>query len=566
MTVVAAASIAALHVAWVVLQIGGEHATQVFSDLIVIPVAVAVTAACVFASRRETGRGRRGWLLVAGAVASWGAGSAVWAWYELVSHQEVPFPSLADAGYLGMIPLAAAGLLCFVGGRNRVSNLRIALQGLLIAGCLLFLGWAALLGESFHAATGSLPERLIGLAYPIGDIALIAIALFAVPRTPRTYRMPLILVGVGLAFIAASDAGFTVLTQHDAYRAGNPIDAGWTIGFLFVGLAAVRSRLRPGIALVVQAAPRLAPAIATYAAVAIAMTTAGVVEIFVGALSRPLFWIALVNVAMLLLHQVLLTTENFALNYDLEKKVAERTDELKSALAEVEDANRLQNAFVASVSHELRTPLTNLLGAASTLQRPQLELSGVAAELVSSVERNATRMNKLIEDLLLVAGLGNKDASYDYPFEVVSETRAIVEASPVAARVTISGTGRIISSGHPTRYRTALMHLLDNVAKFAPSGAVTIDIHDDGTEIVVGVCDQGPGVPASRRDKIFDRFVQADDSMTRAHEGAGLGLFIARRMLEGIGGRIWLDPEVTEGARFCVALRKPEAFEPSLTG
>ena len=109
----AAIAVAALDLAWTYWQFGGERATQYWSDLIAIPVPAATAIVCWVAARRREGRARRAWLFLGAAAMSWAIGEAIWSYYELALGRDVPFPGLADVGFLGLIPLAVAGLLAF---------------------------------------------------------------------------------------------------------------------------------------------------------------------------------------------------------------------------------------------------------------------------------------------------------------------------------------------------------------------------------------------------------------------------------------------------------------------
>ena len=134
--------------AWVLARLGGTYAAATFCNLAEVTTALFATYACLRAARGLTGPARRAWAMLGIGMLSWTAGQLVWTWYESVRQTEVPFPSLADAGYLGLVPFALAGMVVLISVRRRPA--RILLDGLLIAGSLLYVSWATVLGPMFH--------------------------------------------------------------------------------------------------------------------------------------------------------------------------------------------------------------------------------------------------------------------------------------------------------------------------------------------------------------------------------------------------------------------------------
>lgn len=559
------AAIVTLHIVWLDRQLGGPRATQFFSDLVAVPITCALAAACLSVARRHEGRGRRGWLLLAGAGLSWGAGETVWSYYELSLHREVPFPSFADIGFLGMIPLAAAAMLSFpTVPRRLASQARVILDGLIIAGSALFMSWATVLGPTFRQGSGDLIEQVIGLAYPIGDVVIIMIVLLVATRTPGGARAPVALIGAGLTFLALADSGFIYLTQNNAYATGNLVDAGWTAGFSFLALGALRARTEPPPPAVGDMAPTRANALVPYAAFLVATIVAGGVQVLEGRLGPFLFWNALFLVGCLLLRQLLMTMENLSLTRNLEVKVAERTAELADAMRDLEQANRLQDAFIASISHELRTPVTTMVGASATLLRPELAPTGPALELTEALRRSADRMNRLVEDLLMASGLSRDVACARIPFDVAPLLRSCASrVGPGGREVVTEGLDSATAIGDPEKLPLVVDHLLDNADKFSPPGAsirMRIERHD--ADVVISVSDEGPGIPPPLRERVFDRFYQVDGSSTRAHGGAGLGLFLARSLTEGMGGHLRVADTPGGGATLVISLSAVDPAPP----
>jgi hypothetical protein len=129
--------------AWDVFQYGGATATKAADDVYSTAVPVAAALMCALASRASRGRARLSWALLAVSAFLWGLGSVTWYYFDVVAEQPVPFPSLADAGFLLAVPFAIAGLMLYSSASSRTtSQLRTVLDGSIIAGALLFVSWA----------------------------------------------------------------------------------------------------------------------------------------------------------------------------------------------------------------------------------------------------------------------------------------------------------------------------------------------------------------------------------------------------------------------------------------
>ncbi|MBI2170198.1 MAG: EAL domain-containing protein [Actinobacteria bacterium] len=327
--VAAAAAFEFGDVAWIHWQFGGAGATQVYSDLAGLATSVPAGVACIWAAKRTAGRERRGWMLVGLGCLSWGVGELVWTWYELVLSVDVPFPSVADYGFLGLIPLAVLGVLAFSPASRRVSVSRDLADAFIMAGSFLFVGWAFVLGPAVRAANGDLLTDALSLAYPGGDVLLIAVALYVISRAAPGGRGPYVLVAAGLVALGLADSGFTYLTLNDAYVTGNPIDVAWNLGFLFVGLGAARRLVKGGSQLAAaEATPGVLGIHLPHIAVLVAAGAAAVRQGVDGALEPFLFWTAVAIVVALVARHMLAIVELTALARDFESKVEDRTREL----------------------------------------------------------------------------------------------------------------------------------------------------------------------------------------------------------------------------------------------
>ena len=230
-----------------VVLVGAPTSRQVtvaVDDLGQLAAAVAAAVGCwPTAARSRDSKGRCAWGLLAAATASWAAGETVWSYYEIVVGRDVPFPSLADAGFLGFCVLSAAALLVLpVGPQAAASRVCSLLDGMLIAGALLALAWVTSLGVTLRLAADTRLATILALAYPLGDVVVMTLVLLTITRASRGRRHVLGLLALGLAVLAVADSAFVYLTATGQYATGNLCDLGWTAGFLVLLLAAVAAQ------------------------------------------------------------------------------------------------------------------------------------------------------------------------------------------------------------------------------------------------------------------------------------------------------------------------------------
>ncbi|MDQ6856527.1 MAG: EAL domain-containing protein [Candidatus Dormibacteraeota bacterium] len=215
-------------------------------DLAEVVAPMLAAAACAVAGRRHAGRARIGWYLVGASAATWGAGQAAWSWLELVAHQDNPFPSLADVGHLGAVPLILGGLFTMpVWPPGWVAKLRALADGLLIAGGLLLISWHTVLWALVANPADTALGQGLSLAYPIGDVLVGTVLAITWSRTLPGGREPILLIIGGLGLIAVADSTFAYLQTEASFGSGNVVDLGWVAGYLLVGVAAVLSLDRP---------------------------------------------------------------------------------------------------------------------------------------------------------------------------------------------------------------------------------------------------------------------------------------------------------------------------------
>jgi signal transduction histidine kinase len=255
------------------------------------------------------------------------------------------------------------------------------------------------------------------------------------------------------------------------------------------------------------------------------------------------------------------------------REAAERTsEELRRSEEALRAANRSKDEFLAIVSHELRTPLNAIVGWGSMLRRGQVP-KGSEQHALEVIERNALAQARLVEDLLdisrAVSGRLRLELS---DVNLATTLRAAVDAvRPAAATQGVALDLAVpedlgIVRGDPARLLQILQNLLANAIKFTKSGGrISLEASRAGQEASISVSDNGIGISPEFLPFVFDPFRQADTSTTRAHGGVGLGLAIARHLIELHGGSIDVQSEgVGQGSRFTVRFHTGQAGRPAL--
>jgi signal transduction histidine kinase/ActR/RegA family two-component response regulator len=256
-----------------------------------------------------------------------------------------------------------------------------------------------------------------------------------------------------------------------------------------------------------------------------------------------------------------LSQANLVLEHEVD--VRRRAEAERSAALERErDANRLKDEFLATLSHELRTPLNAVLGWARVLRsspvRPATE-----ARALESIERNARAQARLIEDLLevsrIVTGKLRLSVRDTDLAAIVDAAIEVIRPAATAKRLHIAVEIRArpaMTSGDPDRLQQIVWNLLSNAVKFTPAeGHVSLRLETCPTGHRLTVADTGPGIDPQFLPFVFDPFRQADGTTSREHGGLGLGLAIARQLVELHGGTIHAYSSTPgEGATFEVRL------------
>ncbi len=228
-------------------------------------------------------------------------------------------------------------------------------------------------------------------------------------------------------------------------------------------------------------------------------------------------------------------------------------------ITELRRLDRLKSEFVSTVSHELRTPLTSLRGSIGLMGSGALgPVPAPMAEMLAIASRNAARLVRLVNDILDLERIGG--GKMEMVIEPVQIGQLLAEASAAVAAQAAQGEVRIEVEpatdipgipGDAHRLRQVVDNLLSNALRFsAPGGTVALHVHRGPRSVRIDVVDKGPGVSPEFRDRVFTRFAQADGSDSRSKGGSGLGLSIAKALVEAHGGRIGFEDTPGGGATF----------------
>ncbi|MFA6092545.1 MAG: ATP-binding protein [Elusimicrobiota bacterium] len=262
-----------------------------------------------------------------------------------------------------------------------------------------------------------------------------------------------------------------------------------------------------------------------------------------------------------------------ALNRDLDRKVQEATHELQelnarmlNEMASLQEVDQLKSAFLDNVTHDLRNPMTTIKGyVEQLLMRPEFGLGDEARRCLDIVKKAGSHMEYLVGQLLDAAKLESGKLQLDLQPVLVGEL--LQEALALSRRQAEEGGLSLESRSElpPTaalradrgRLLQVLSNLMGNACKFTPKGGrVVLSASAEPEGLHFCVEDTGPGIAAQQQGRIFEKFYQVDAGVAKAFKGLGLGLRIAKDLVELHGGRIWVESEPGRGSRFHFTIPK----------
>jgi two-component system phosphate regulon sensor histidine kinase PhoR len=274
--------------------------------------------------------------------------------------------------------------------------------------------------------------------------------------------------------------------------------------------------------------------------------------------------------------EILLRPSGRCLHIEASVTECDRENEACAVLVfhDITELRRLENIrkdFVANVSHELRTPLTSIKGYIEALLDGAKDDPETSTKFLDIILKQSDRLNLILEDLLQLSRIESGQILFKreplHIQRVIERTLAMIK--PLADKkghrlVSFMEDDLPAVLGDEDRLMQVLSNLLDNAVKYTPAnGTITVAarrVSDDGqrpevaTAVELSVTDTGIGIPERDRPRIFERFYRVDKARSRELGGTGLGLAIVKHIVEGLGGRVWVEANIPTGSRFVVRL------------
>jgi signal transduction histidine kinase len=553
----AAVLIALINVGVLVLA-PGQRGTVIIDDFSECLTPLGAAGLCLATAFRSHGRARQAWGLIGISAACWGLGQVYWTYEEVFLQADAAnlFPSYADLGFLTSVPFAVVGLLRLSEGATSLAvRVRSLLDGMVIAGALLFISWDLVLGPVYADSPTDLLAKSVGLAYPASDIAMVTIILLTIMRLRVGRRVPLALLGGGLLLTALADSAFAYLTTVQGFGSSNIIDIGWTLGYALIGLAAIGSlESATGVGTAETRMPHW-NLMLPYWTVGAAGMLAVITEFTLGSLNAVLEWDLLFIITVVLVRQFLFLGETAALNTevankneDLDRQVRERTRALTQSLEELyqtDDERRQlvlrlvtlqeeERRHIADVIHD--DMLQSMIGAKMRTFLLQ-DAAGANAEATASIEsaidRAIVRMRSLMTDLrpqILDLGLLPTLEQSIGEFNEAGDLTVTLENHLADDPSSLVGT---------SLYRI-VREALNNAHKHAPGATVTVSLSGGVAEgFRLRIHDDGPGfTPQSNGKSPMGH--RGLSSISERAEALGGWARLATALGEGTTIDVWL--------------------------
>lgn len=240
------------------------------------------------------------------------------------------------------------------------------------------------------------------------------------------------------------------------------------------------------------------------------------------------------------------------------KQIEQYNRDLKLAKDKAEESDRLKSAFLANMSHEIRTPMNGILGFSELLQ--ESETNSERLEYIRIIHESGTRLMTIISDLIDISKIEAGEVTiYKQQVDVEELMKELLdffvpEAEKKGLKINYTSDRKNDSSiqinTDKLKLYQILTNLIKNALKFTHEGEINFGYTIKDNRIIFYVKDTGIGIPKEMQDEIFERFIQAEQTRTKNHEGAGLGLAISKAYVEMLGGEIWLERNNEDGALF----------------
>lgn len=238
-----------------------------------------------------------------------------------------------------------------------------------------------------------------------------------------------------------------------------------------------------------------------------------------------------------------------------------RSEELLIAKERAEESDKLKTAFLQNMSHEIRTPLNGIIGFSELLNAEDISKDEIR-EFTTVISQSSKRLLEIVNNIIDISRIQTRQVTIEH--ESVSVNSILSNLSVFFSPFAKAKNLTLNYYNEEDIYRTLvsdecklnqiLMNLINNAIKFTKTGKIDYGFEIKDNIIQFYVKDTGIGIPAEFQDKIFDRFIQVEQSMTKSYGGAGLGLPISKGLVELLGGRIWFESEIDRGTTFYFTL------------
>jgi signal transduction histidine kinase len=490
-------------------------------------VSLGMVVAVVAGVRRWRPARPMAWYLIAGGQLLFSVGDAISFYRDWVIGSEVPFPSVADAFYLAFYLLLAAGLLLLVRGRAPGRDPASLIDATIIATGIGMLSWVFLIGPYVRLPDLNLPQRLVSVGYPLGDLLLLAVAV-RLWRSGGTGAMASRLLAFGLLALLAADTGFGLSVLYDTEHVGGPLDAVYMLYYLALGLAA----LHPSMVSLSEPATVNARLTRTrLGLLAGASLMAPAMLVIQSVRHQP------IDVGVIAGGSVVLFLLTLARMGGLASEVASQT-ERKRAMQTVLRATEQERVRLAADLHdgpvqELTALRYGLTRARNRIQRGQPEQAGsLLAELEDELAAGITGLRRLLAELrpAVLDEQGLEDALHN-------QVRAFEATSGVACAISTGLQGRLAPDLETVLYRVT-QESLSNVGKHAGASRVTVSLAAENGSVRLRINDDGVG---------FDP-VAAARLLSEGH----FGLAGMRERVEMVGGQLSIESGPGRGTTVAV--------------
>ncbi|MGC9353407.1 MAG: sensor histidine kinase [Mariniphaga sp.] len=235
---------------------------------------------------------------------------------------------------------------------------------------------------------------------------------------------------------------------------------------------------------------------------------------------------------------------------------------LRQSIEKAEESDRLKSVFLANMSHEIRTPMNGILGFVDLLENSEVSSENHKQHL-ELLRKSSERLLDTINDIIEISKIQSKEASLNVSDVDLNETVNFLHVffQPAAQKKHLSfrlnnlpADKKIILRTDKNKLESILLNLIKNAIKFTHEGSIELGVQQDKNSIRFYVKDTGIGIPAERLNVIFERFTQADLTITKPYEGSGLGLSISKAYADLLGGEIFVESEEGKGSTFSFTL------------